>query len=94
MKQDPERVWNLFLLVDAQTHDSEIEKLEISGRRLNRRLRCAIARIAAARACEPPSEIKQRELAEFLGVSEEAISRQLRKLRGKGFSKGDRTNCA
>jgi CRP/FNR family transcriptional regulator, anaerobic regulatory protein len=94
VKQDCERMWRLFLLVDNQIHDGEIEKLEISGSRLNKRLRRAVARITGGHTCGVPGQIKQRELAEFLGVSEETISRELKKSRRAGLIRTKSSNCA
>jgi CRP-like cAMP-binding protein len=83
VKQDGERLWSVFLQVVEELFDSQIEKLEISGDRVARRLRNTLARIPGYSATTAGLEIKQWELAQFLGVSEETVSRQLKTLRGR-----------
>jgi CRP-like cAMP-binding protein len=75
IKQDCERLWALFLRLDAEAFNAQIEKLQISGERVSKRLEYILLKI---RSQSPSKRIRQWELAHFLGVSEETISRQLR----------------
>lgn len=88
IKQNCEQMWRLFLLIDGQVHSTELEKMEITGQHVKARLRDAIARIGGFNG-----EYKQRELAAFLGVSEETVSRQLKRMREKGLAKINRRSA-
>jgi CRP/FNR family transcriptional regulator len=86
VRQDNSSLWKLVLMLSGLAHDSQMEKLEISGHRVRKRLQYLVARLK-----DPPeripseqvhtTSIKQWELAQFLGVSEETISREFKSLR-------------
>jgi DNA-binding Lrp family transcriptional regulator len=58
----------------------------MSGNRVSGRLRKMLARIRGT----TPIEIKQWELAQFLGVSEETISREMKKMRAEEVANAPR----
>jgi CRP/FNR family transcriptional regulator, cyclic AMP receptor protein len=85
VRQDKEKLWKLVLLLDLLAHEGEVEKIEISGQQMQRRLRNVLSRFGSAfgnRAGDKNgiARIRQWELAQFLGTSEETISRELKKL--------------
>jgi len=85
VKQDGERLWRLFLQFAAEIFGGQVEKLELSGDRVADRLRNIMVRIRSS----TPIGIKQWELAQFLGVPEETISRQMKVLRGHGAARNN-----
>jgi CRP/FNR family transcriptional regulator len=86
VKQDCQRLWALFVQLDANAFNCHFEKLEMSGNRVSGRLRKMLARIRGT----TPIEIKQWELAQFLGVSEETISREMKKMRAEEVANAPR----
>ena len=85
-QHDNERMWRLVLLLAELAHDVQVEKIEISGQRVQKRLQSAVARLTrmvrdTASRKLPVTYIKQCELAQFLGVPEETVSRGLKHLR-------------
>jgi len=83
--------WQLFLVVNQLLHASDIEKLELSGNCVQRRLRQFFARFGTLRGDRHTGSstcrqtLKQWEIAQYLGVSQETICRELKKLNnGKG----------
>ena len=82
----------IVLALTRLLQDSETEKTEISGLRVPDRLAKVILRFPARTArrtsgdavmdrTPPMAEVRQWEIAQFLGVSEETVSRELRKFR-------------
>jgi CRP/FNR family transcriptional regulator, anaerobic regulatory protein len=70
-----------------------VEKLDMSGERIQKRLRKVLARMRVGSGSERSateekrSAITQHELGEFLGVAEETISREMKKLRQKDLKR-------
>ncbi len=91
MRQDNRRLWELVLLLSRRSEELELEKLEVSSAHVGRRLQYALPRFRELLAAIPPglgspAHIMQWEIAHFLGVSEEAVSRELRSLRARGVT--------
>ena len=80
-------LWNVTLMLNELLHRANYEKLRISGARVRDRISNVLfelsERLKQFQAAGKPtfSKIKQRELAELLGVPEETICRELRKMR-------------
>jgi CRP-like cAMP-binding protein len=93
--------WRLVAAFARLLQCAELERADISGQRarrrliaINNRLRGRVARDDAGGACPGMAEIAQWELAQFLGLSEETVSRELAKLRaGRTAAKGVRTGA-
>jgi CRP-like cAMP-binding protein len=85
LTHDHDRLWAIMLSLASQTFRHQLEKVEISGDPVSRRLQSAFFRISKANLS---TRIKQSELSQYLGVSEETVSRNLRALRRKraGFA--------
>jgi CRP/FNR family transcriptional regulator, anaerobic regulatory protein len=95
VRSDSEAAWGLIVRLNHLVQDSEIEKLEISGERVQRRLTMLLTRLGldpnergrdtpvsgTAPEANRAGRIRQWEMAQLLGVSEETVSRALHQLR-------------
>lgn len=86
MHHDGSRAWNLLLALNGLVHENDLEKMELSGQPARKRLQMALSRFRPATAAAPLRAdevipIKQWELAQFLGLSVETVSRQMKALR-------------
>jgi len=93
VRQDESRLWALVLFLCRREQECETEKLEISSPRVRGRLQYALASFRELRGDNPTGQgllahIKQWEIAQFLGVSQEAVSREFRRLRARGGGHG------
>jgi len=82
VRSDKNRLWRFALLLDGLAHHSDLQKVEISGGRVRERLRNAIARLVSSPtdpAHKAIGSIRQWELAQYIGVAEETVSRELRR---------------
>lgn len=86
---NPDLLWNVMLMLNDLLHRANHEKLTISGARVRDRIESVLLdlsqRLQQCQTASKPifAELKQRELAELLGVPEETICRELRKMRGE-----------
>lgn len=90
---DPRSFCQLLDYVCGLLLGLSVEKLDISGERINKRLQHVLVSLRRtigpqqATADTKKHSVTQRELSEFLGVAEETISRELKKMtkRSKGL---------
>lgn len=92
IQADSERAWKLFLAINQMLNENRREKLEISGQRVQKRIKALLAYLWPADRMPSPTnspgaDLKQWELAQFLGVSQETISRELKHIRYQSASK-------
>jgi CRP/FNR family transcriptional regulator, cyclic AMP receptor protein len=86
LKSNLDLLWNVTIMLNNMLHRSNQEKLAISGSRVRERMEKVLEdlaqRLTHSEAEGKPSfaPLKQRELAELLGVPEETICRELRSL--------------
>lgn len=83
---DSRQAWRLVQVLNALMHAIAVQHLEMSGQPVRERLAAVIARLTGndpARSSRLPlgTRIRQYELAQLLGVSQETISRELKHLR-------------
>jgi hypothetical protein len=83
---DGSRAWNLLLALNELVHAGDLEKVELYGQPARKRVQQAIARFRPATAIPPSTTkaitpIKQWELAQFLGITAETVSREMKALR-------------
>lgn len=89
LQSNPTLLWNVTLMLNELFHRSNYEKLKISGARVRDRIANVLfevsERLKQSQAAGKPTfaRLKQRELAELLGVPEETICRELRKMRAE-----------
>ena len=89
MSLDRKTALTLALHLNQLFHEAEIQRLEMSGQCARRRIKLAVSRlspIASSTALgtlesSQICSIRQWELAQLLGVSEETVSREIKKLR-------------
>jgi CRP/FNR family transcriptional regulator, cyclic AMP receptor protein len=87
LQLNPDLLWHVTLMLNELLHRANYEKLRISGGRVRDRIAnvlCEVSeRLKQSQAAGKPTfaKLKQRELAELLGVPEETICRELRKMR-------------
>jgi len=86
LESNLELLWNVTMMLNDMLHRSNQEKLAISGARVRERIEKVLddlaQRLTHSEAAGKPTfaPLKQRELAELLGVPEETICRELRTL--------------
>ncbi len=89
LQSNPDLLWNVTLMLNELVHRANYEKLTISGARVRDRIAGVLLEISERlkqnqTAGKPTfAKLKQRELAELLGVPEETICRELRKMRAE-----------
>jgi CRP-like cAMP-binding protein len=88
MHQDQNRMWQLLLELNRLVHDNDLQKMSLSGQPARMRLLALTSRLGSGTDTVTTGEhvdipIKQCELAQFLGVSEETVSRELKTIRAK-----------
>ena len=99
IRQDNDRLWKLVCTLNLLHHESEKEKLDISGHTVAIRLVRLISKLAPK--LRNPTinsdcsdlNLTQKELAQILGVPQETVSRELKRLRDKKASKLTQGDC-
>jgi len=91
MSLDRKTALTLALHLNQLFHEAEIQRLEMSGQCARRRIKLAVSRLSPIASSTAPGmstlessqicSIRQWELAQLLGVSEETVSREIKKLR-------------
>lgn len=89
IQQNSDLAWNVMLALNELLHRANYEKLMVSGARVRDRILHVLMdladRLKKSQIAGKPRFLllKQRELAELLGVPEETICRELRKVRAE-----------
>lgn len=87
LQSTPDLLWHVTLMLNDMLHRANQGRLAISGARVRERIEHALSdlsqRLVQLRGARKPAfaKLKQRELADLLGVSEETICRELRLLK-------------
>lgn len=83
-------LWQLALMLDEEIHRSHEMRIAISGDHAQRRLYKAIVFLSRRQDADLPAlpswrpSLRQVDLSELVGLSQETVSRELRKLRERG----------
>lgn len=90
MRLDCNRMWQLLLVLNNLVHENDFQKLSMSGQPARKRLQSTISRLRHTTDAAPSKEgvpIKQWELAQFLGISAETVSREMKGIRARRTSR-------
>ena len=91
LRATPDLLWHVMLMLNDMVHRANQGKLAISGSRVRGRIEQVLSdleeRLRQLEGARKPvvfAKLRQRELAELLGVPEETICRELRSLQSSG----------
>jgi len=88
IQSDGTRALRLLLTLNSLVHQDDLDKMELLGQPARNRLRGALMRFVCATDAAPAkaaalTPLKQWEIAQFLGMSVETVSRKMKELRAR-----------
>ncbi len=86
LRRDERRLWEVLLLICKRDLEREVEKLELTSPHVRTRLQHALAQfreLPHMSGRSRPVNVMQWELAQFVGASQEAVSRGLKRLQAR-----------